>query len=113
MIGRSKGCIFCAAILIVRCSASLEERERVLKYAPFGLSVSNSGQCLRVAEVIRDEALWREEPVEVEAADWSYPRSLGLRDLRLVRAIRVAPVDYRWRIGRTERLGSMSDRFTS
>ena len=87
--------------------ASLEERERTLKYAPFGLSVSNSGQCLRVAEVIRDEALWREEPVEVEAADWSYPRSLGLRDLRLVRATRVAPIDYRWRIGRTERLGSM------
>jgi Uncharacterized conserved protein (COG2071) len=87
--------------------ASLEERERVLKYAPFGLSVSNSGQCLRVAEVIRDEALWREEPVEVEAADWSYPRSLGLRDLRLERATRVAPIDYRWRIGRTERLGSM------
>jgi hypothetical protein len=87
--------------------SSLEERERVLKYAPFGLSVSNSGQCLRVAEVIRDEALWREEPVEVEAADWSYPRSLGLRDLQLMRATRVAPIDYRWRIGRTERLGSM------
>ena len=87
--------------------ASLEERERVLKYAPFGLSVSNSGRCLRVAEVIRDEALWREQPVEVEAADWSYPRSLGLGDLRLVRATRVAPIDYRWRIGRTERLGSM------
>jgi hypothetical protein len=86
--------------------ASLEERERVLKYAPFGLSVSNSGQCLRVAEVIRDETLWREEPVEVEAAEWSYPRSIGLCDLRLVRSTRVAPIDYRWRIGRTERLGS-------
>jgi hypothetical protein len=86
---------------------SLEDRERVLKYAPFGLSVSETGQCVRVAEVIRDEALWREEPVEVEAADWSYPRSLGLRDLLLVRATRVAPIDYRWRIGRTERLGSM------
>jgi hypothetical protein len=86
--------------------ASLEERERVLKYAPFGLSVSKSGQSVRVAEVIRDEALWREELVEVEAADWSYPRSLGLRDLRLVRATRVAPIDYRWRIGRIERLES-------
>jgi hypothetical protein len=87
--------------------ASLEERERVLKYAPFGLSVSKSGQCVRVAEVIRDEALWREEPVKVETADWSYPRSLGLPDLRLLRATRVAPIDYRWRIGRTERLGSL------
>ena len=87
--------------------ASWEERERVLKYAPFGLSVSKSGRCIRVAEVIRDEALWREESAEVEAADWSYPRSLGLRDLRLVRATRVAPIDYRWRIGRTEQLGSV------
>jgi hypothetical protein len=87
--------------------ASLEERERVLKYAPFGLSVSKGGQCLRIAEVIRDEALWTEEPVEVESADWSYPRSLGLRDLQLVRATRVAPIDYRWRIGRTERLGRL------
>jgi uncharacterized protein YqjF (DUF2071 family) len=86
--------------------ASLEERERVLKYAPFGLSVSSSGQCLRVAEVIRDETLWREESVEVEAAEWSYPRSIGLCDLRLVRATRVTPIDYRWRIGRTERLRS-------
>jgi len=83
---------------------SLEDRERVLKYAPFGLSVSETGQYVRVAEVIRDEALWREEPVEVEAANWSYPRSIGLRDLRLVRATRVAPIDYRWRIVRTERL---------
>jgi hypothetical protein len=79
----------------------------VLKYAPLGLSISKSGRRVRVAEVIRDEVQWREEPVEVEAADWSYPRSLGLRDLRLVRATRAAPIDYRWRIGRTERLGSI------
>jgi signal transduction histidine kinase len=95
------------SIAVVLWVGVLEERERVLKYAPFGLSVSKSGQCVRVAEVIRDEARWREEPVEVEAADWSYPRSLGLCDLRLVRATRVAPIDYRWRMGRTERLGSM------
>jgi len=86
--------------------ASLEERERVLKYPPFGLSVFKSGRCVRVAEVIRDEAFWREEPVEVEAADWSYARSLGLRDPQLLRATHVAPIDYRWRIARTERLRS-------
>jgi hypothetical protein len=75
----------------------------VLKYAPFGLSVSRSGQQVRLAEVIRDETRWREDPIQVEA-DWSYLRSLGLHNLQLVRATRVAPIDYRWRIGRTERL---------
>jgi len=82
--------------------SSLEEQERVVKYAPFGLAVSRSGHRLRVAEVIRDEALWKEEPVRVELADWNYPRRVGVNDLRLVRATRVAPIDYVWRIGRTE-----------
>jgi hypothetical protein len=86
---------------------SLEERERVLKYATFGLSLSMSKPYVRVTEVIRNEALWEEEAVEVEVADWSYPRSLGLSDSRLVRATRIAPIDYRWRIGRTERILSV------
>jgi hypothetical protein len=87
--------------------ASLEERERTLKYATLGLSVSNSERYIRVTEVIRDEASWKEETVQVEVADWSYPRSLGLSDSRLVRATRIAPIDYRWRIGRTERILSV------
>jgi len=82
--------------------SSVEERERVLKYAPFGLAVSRFGRSLRVSEVIRDEALWKEEPVRVEVADWNYPRSVGFNDLCLVRAMRVSPIDYVWRIGRTE-----------
>jgi hypothetical protein len=86
---------------------SLEERERVLKYATFGLSVSKSEPCVRVTEVIRNEALCKEETVEVKVADWSYLRSLGLDDSRLVRATRVAPIDYRWRIGRTEPMPSL------
>ena len=81
--------------------SSVEERERVLKYAPFGLAVSRFGRSLRVAEVIRDEALWKEEPVRVEVADWNYPRSVGFNDLCLVRATRVSPIDDVWRIGRT------------
>ena len=80
---------------------SIEERERVLKYAPFGLSVSRSGQHVRVAEVQRDERMWKEMPVAVEAAQWRFPESLGLHTGELARATRVSPIDYRWRIGRT------------
>jgi uncharacterized protein DUF2071 len=84
--------------------SSVEERERVLKYAPFALSVSNSGKSVRVAEVIRDEALWRETPVEVVAAEWTYALRLGVPDMHLVRATQVAAIDYVWRIGRSENL---------
>jgi len=86
--------------------SSVEERERVLKYAPFGLSVSSSGRSVRVAEVVRDEALWRETPVEVVAAEWTYALTLGVHSMHLVRATRVAAIDYVWRIGRTESLTS-------
>jgi hypothetical protein len=82
--------------------SSIEDRERLLKYAPFGLSVSETGAHVRVAEVIRDESLWTEQPVAVESADWTYPGSLGLGTDRLVRATRVEPIDYIWRIGRQE-----------
>jgi hypothetical protein len=84
--------------------SSVEERERVLKYSRFGLSVCRSGTCIRVAEVNRDEASWSEQPIRVDAAEWNYPRSAGLGDTRLVRAIRVAPIDYHWRLGRSKRI---------
>jgi hypothetical protein len=84
--------------------SSVEERERVLKYAPFGLSVSNSGRSVRVAEVIRNEALWTETPVEVVAAEWMYALTLAVHGMHLVRATRVAAIDYVWRIGRSEKL---------
>ena len=85
---------------------SWQERELALKYTPLGLSVSNSGRSVRLAEVIRDEAAWKEVPVEVIAAEWAFPRSLGLGDLCLERATQVAPIDYRWSLGRTEDLAS-------
>jgi len=84
--------------------SSVEERERVLKYAPFALAVSNSGTSVRVAEVIRNEALWKEAPIEVVAAEWAFARTLGLREMYVVRATRVAPIDYVWRIGRIEKI---------
>jgi hypothetical protein len=77
--------------------SSIEERERLLKYAPFGLSISRSGR-LRVAEARRDEALWKEAPIAVASALWRYPLRLGLDTQRLVRATRVAPIDYAWRM---------------
>jgi len=94
--------------------ASIEERERVLKYPPLSMAVLESGEYVRLAEVTRDEAAWREEWVGVEQAEWAYLRSLGLEHPRLVRAARVMAIDYRWCLGRTERLsagrGSVSQR---
>jgi Uncharacterized conserved protein (COG2071) len=91
---------------VTSCSpfSSIEERERFLKYVPFGLSVSRSGRHLRIAEVRRDETLWREDPVRVETGTWKYPPTIGLNSLQLVRATRVSPIDYIWRIGRVEDL---------
>ncbi len=82
--------------------ASLEERERVLKYAPVSMAVSGSGRRLHLAEVSRDEAAWSEEPLEVEDAEWTYLRSVGFDDLKLARATEVRPIDYRWSLGRRE-----------
>jgi len=86
--------------------ASIEERERVLKYAPLSMAVLESGGYVRLAEVTRDEAAWGEEWVGVEQAEWAYLRSLGLEHPRLVRATRVRPIDYCWRLGRILRLQS-------
>ena len=74
-----------------------------LKYAPFGLSVSRSGERLKVAEVTRDESRWDERPAHVEDARWYLLDRLD-PDARLVSATSVAPLDYRWTLGRTARL---------
>jgi hypothetical protein len=84
------------------CFASLRERDARLKYMPYGLSLARDERTLRVAEVIRDETAWTEEPVSVVAEEWAYARHLGFDALRLERATRVAPIDYRWRLGRRE-----------
>jgi hypothetical protein len=83
---------------------SVEERERVLTYTAVGLSVPRSGRGLRVAEVLRDEAAWQEQPVVVEAASWDYLSRLRVGPMRLVRATRAAPIEYTWRLGRVERV---------
>lgn len=83
---------------------TLGERERTLKYAPFGLSVDRRGRWLRVAEVQRQESQWQEWAVRVPLADWEYLKRTIPGEARLVRATQVRPVDYCWRIGRKERL---------
>ena len=40
-------------------------------------------------------------PLEVVTARWPFLESLGQRDIFLELATRVAPSDYRWRLGRT------------
>jgi hypothetical protein len=79
---------------------SAEEAAEFLKYCPLGLSVDLDGRYLRLAEVVRDEKAWRERPVRVIEAHWPFLRALGQDQLHLERATRVAPIDYKWRLGR-------------
>jgi uncharacterized protein DUF2071 len=75
------------------------EAAKFLEYAPVGLSVDAAGETLRLAEVLRDDALWREDPLAVREARFAFLERLGQRDLAVERASRVAAIDYRWRLG--------------
>jgi uncharacterized protein YqjF (DUF2071 family) len=75
----------------------------VPKYAPWGLSTARGGKVLKLAEVRRDEAAWREEPVTVEESRWGLLDRLA-PGAKLLGATRVAPIDYVWRIGERVRL---------
>lgn len=92
------------ALLVGSVFKTLAEREGALKYAPLGLSSDDLGQVVKVAEVVRDDRLWREDPVEVVAADWAFLRGLGVGDARVERATLVAPIDYVWRLGRRAKI---------
>ena len=83
---------------------TVHAREEMLKYAPFGLSIDPSGHWLKIAEVQRNESEWEEQPVRVHMADWRYLKRTIPGEARLVRATQVMPIDYRWQIGRMERL---------
>ncbi len=84
------------------CFASLDEARRFLKYRPLGLSVD--GRSLKIAEVFRDEAEWRETPVSIAEAHWEFFDRLAQDEMVLELATRVSPIDYRWRLGRRELL---------
>ncbi len=84
------------------CFASMKEAAQFLKYRPLGLSCRDGW--LRVAEVFRDESEWKEALVTIEEARWSFFDTMSQNEAFLELATRVEPIDYRWRLGRRERL---------
>ena len=82
------------------CFTSVAEAAAFLKYRPLGLAVDARRATLKLAEVFRDEQQWQERPLQVTAARWEFLESLGQHDVRLEWASRVAPIYYRWRLGR-------------
>jgi len=82
------------------CFDTPEEAARVLKYRPVAFAPDERARRVRLAEVFRDERRWEERPVSVVEARFEFLETLGQDDLVLERAIMVAPLDYRWRLGR-------------
>ena len=72
----------------------------MLKYRPVAFAPDGPARRVRLAEVFRDERRWEEKPVSVVDARFEFFETLGQDDLVLERAIMVAPLDYRWRLGR-------------
>lgn len=81
---------------------SLDEARSFLKYEPMGLATDRAGRRARLAEVFRDDAAWEEQAVHVASARWEYLARTGQHDIVLELATRIAPIDYRWRLGRAE-----------
>jgi hypothetical protein len=79
---------------------SIEQAAAFLKYRPLGIAVDPLRERLHLAEVFRDERAWRERPLRVIEARWRFLEELDQTDLTLERATLVAPIDYRWRLGR-------------
>ena len=78
----------------------------MLKYRPTAFAPDGSAKHVRLAEVFRDERRWVEKPVSVVEARFGFFDALGQEELVLERAISVAPLDYRWRLGGRLRLAS-------
>ncbi len=74
-----------------------EERRRVLEYNPVGLTVDPHGK-IRLAEVVRDQSVWREDAIAVLSAKWGFFDALETRRPRLEHATRVVPIEYQWRL---------------
>ena len=98
ILARTKGGV-ADAVLQIRPGGRIPT-DPLLRYRSKGLSMTADGR-LRLAEVFRNEAEWRESPVRVVEAKWSYFDYLLQHEVSLVRATRVAPINYRWRLGRT------------
>ncbi|GDY21985.1 hypothetical protein LBMAG56_33320 [Verrucomicrobiota bacterium] len=90
------------------CFDTAAEAAAFLKYRPLGLAVDARSATLKLAEVFRHEQQWQERPLQVTAARWQFLASLGQHDAQLEWASRVAPIDYRWRLGRRLPLAARS-----
>ncbi len=90
------------------CFSTVAEAAAFLKYRPLGLAVDARNTTLKLAEVFRDEQQWREHPLRVTEAHWHFLDDLGQHDAKLECATRVAPIDYRWRLGRRSTLAARS-----
>lgn len=88
------------------CFDSLDEARAFLKYRPLGLTCDSKGRTLKLAEVFRNESKWDEKAVSVVESGWKFFDHLKQDDVQLELATRVAPIDYRWRLGRSEQIGS-------
>ena len=89
------------------CFPTLDGAREFLKYQPFALAVNGAAghRHLRIAEVQRDEAAWRETPVTLAEARFALFDRLGQTDqAHFELATRVEPMDYVWKLGRREAL---------
>lgn len=80
------------------CFASVEEAARFLRHRPRSLGCD--GRRLKLAEGLGNETAWREKPMRVREARWGFLEYLDQHDTYLERATLVAPLAYRWRLGR-------------
>lgn len=81
---------------------TLRDAREFLAYPPLGLAVD--GDELALTRVLRNDAQWRETPMRVTEARLDYLDGLGQTDRVLELATRVAPIEYRWRLGERRRL---------
>jgi hypothetical protein len=80
--------------------ASAAEAEQFLRDPGLALAPDLDGRYFELAEAVRDEAKWKERPVRVIEAHWSFLNRLGQNELHLERAALVESIDCRWRLGR-------------
>lgn len=87
--------------------SAMDEARSFLKYRPTGLApdgAAGPGRRLRLAEVFREESDWDERPIGVATFRSHTLEAHGGGAVEL--ATRVAPIDYRWRLGKTVRVES-------
>lgn len=89
------------------CFPTLQDAREFLKYQPYALALTerDGRRAIRIAEVQRDERAWVETPVTLREGKFALFDRLGQTDLaKCEYATRVAPMDYVWKLGRTEPL---------